>query len=120
MTKRVWAWFARHRLVQAEIRFPLIINFDAMAVVADIYAQRWQLAAALVVAYALIKFRAYWRLRAFRGPPGSGFTNFWHTRAFLEWNSHLWYDEICSKYGMCRTSRYESAMLLGRTEDVKS
>ena len=70
-----------------------------MGLVNDVYALRWQLAAATAAVYALTKFRAYWRLRAFKGPLGSGFTNFWHTRSLLRWNSHLWYDDVCSKYG---------------------
>lgn len=60
---------------------------------------RWLIASAALAVYVTAKLRAYYRLRAFKGPFGVGFTNFWHTRAYLRLDSHLWYRDVCEKYG---------------------
>jgi hypothetical protein len=50
------------------------------------------------------KDRVYYRLPAFKGPPGSGWFQFWHSKAWLSYEGHARFKEVCDKYGMltCR------------------
>lgn len=63
------------------------------------YDVRWSLALGTLVGYISYKVWAYYRLSAFKGPPGSGWFEFWHSSALLGNNSHIQYKEVCDKYG---------------------
>lgn len=71
---------------------------------ADVLAQlsehRLAIALAGVGLWVLRKLRAYWRLRAFKGPFGTGFFGLWHCRAILSYRSHKKYQEAIGTYGM--------------------
>lgn len=45
------------------------------------------------------KTLAYFRLRHFRGPPGTGLTDFFHSREIIRPNLPDWYKGISDKYG---------------------
>ena len=70
-----------------------------MGLLLHVYDLRWLLASAAAAAYVGTKIRAYYRLSAFKGPFGTGFTELWHTRALLSLKSHTKYKEVCDKYG---------------------
>ena len=70
-----------------------------MNILAQAYEFRWAIALAGVGAYVLQKLRAYWRLRRFKGPFGTGFFGLWHTRAVLSGRSHIKYREVSETYG---------------------
>jgi hypothetical protein len=70
-----------------------------MGVLLQIYELRWLLASAVLVYYLGSKIRTYRRLKAFKGPFGTGFSEIPHTRALLSFKAHLWYKEVCDKYG---------------------
>ncbi len=57
------------------------------------------LASAALTVYLGSKIRTYYRLSAFKGPFGKGFSELWHTRALLSLKSHVKYKEVCDKYG---------------------
>jgi hypothetical protein len=69
------------------------------ALLQQIYSPFWLLVSAALAFYVARKIQTHRRLSAFKGPLGVGFTNFWHCWSFLTWRSHLWYQEICDKYG---------------------
>jgi hypothetical protein len=73
----------------------------------QVYSPLWLLASVVLAVYVAHKFRACRRLSAFKGPFGVGFSNFWHSWAFLTWRSHLWYEEVCDKYGKFTVSFWE-------------
>ena len=70
-----------------------------MALLAQVYAARWLLFAALLAIYAADKYRKYIRLSAFRGPFSTGWSELWHTRVILKKRSHLAYKDVNDKYG---------------------
>lgn len=72
-----------------------------MGVFTGLYDLRWAIASVLLGAYLLQKFRAYYRLRSFKGPWSTGWSDLWHVWAILSLKSHLKYDEACRKYGKC-------------------
>ncbi|KAF2644597.1 pisatin demethylase [Massarina eburnea CBS 473.64] len=49
--------------------------------------------------YVLGVVRQYFRLRQFKGPPTSGWSWWWHSRAVLSGASHRWYSEATESYG---------------------
>lgn len=61
--------------------------------------QTWQIIAAILVVYLVYKIVIYFRLRDFKGPPGTGFTNLPHIAALLGPNSHIWYEQVSETYG---------------------
>ncbi|KAI6573629.1 hypothetical protein MCOR14_002204 [Pyricularia oryzae] len=70
-----------------------------MGVFAQLYDQRWGLALLAVGFYVVSKIHAYTKLRAFKGPVGTGFFNLWNSWALFSQESHLRYKEACEKYG---------------------
>ncbi|SPO01826.1 related to pisatin demethylase [Cephalotrichum gorgonifer] len=70
-----------------------------MGILAKVYEFRWALVLAGVGTYVARKLRAYLRLRAFKGPPGTGFFGLWHSRALISWESHRKYREVIDQYG---------------------
>ncbi|KAF2661227.1 cytochrome P450 monooxygenase-like protein [Lophiostoma macrostomum CBS 122681] len=50
--------------------------------------------------YAAVgRLRQYWRLRHFKGPPSTGISWLWHSRAVISGDSHSWYGYATEKYG---------------------
>lgn len=45
------------------------------------------------------KMLAYFRLRHFRGPPGTGLTKFFHSTEIIRPNLPDWYKSVSDKYG---------------------
>ncbi|KAK8046410.1 hypothetical protein PG996_014474 [Apiospora saccharicola] len=72
-----------------------------MGVFTYLYDFRWAIASVALGTYLLQKLRAYYRLRAFKGPWSTGWSDLWHVWAILSLKSHLKYDEACRKYGKC-------------------
>ena len=70
-----------------------------MSIVAQLYAARWLLVAAVFVLYCASQYRTYKRLAAFKGPISTGWSEIWHTRAILGLRSHLKYKEVNDEYG---------------------
>lgn len=60
---------------------------------------KWLLATIVLVIYAGNKYRAYNRLKSFKGPFSTGFSELWHSLVMLGCRSHLVYDKVCQKYG---------------------
>lgn len=73
--------------------------YALMSLLAQVYAARWFLFTALVALYAADKYQKYMRLRAFRGPFSTGWSEIWHTRVILNKTSHLAYKEVNDRYG---------------------
>jgi hypothetical protein len=70
-----------------------------MTIITQVYAARWTIIATGILLYGLLKFLAYRRLAAFKGPFSTGWFEFWHTRAILSMRSYLAYKEVNEKYG---------------------
>ncbi|KAH7122103.1 cytochrome P450 [Dactylonectria estremocensis] len=71
-----------------------------MGVLASSFEQLMPLlAGALAVVYLAKTIAAYARLRKFKGPFWTGFTNWPHSKALLLNTCHEWYGEISEKYG---------------------
>jgi len=55
---------------------------------------------AIVLLYYLIQTtRSYLRLKQFRGPWLASFSNLWYIRAANSTKSHLYFQDVCEKYG---------------------
>ncbi|OCL04146.1 cytochrome P450 [Glonium stellatum] len=70
-----------------------------MGLFALLSESRWYLVATVIIFYVSRKYRQYNRLKAFKGPFGTGFSELWHSRAILGMETHLRYAEVCEKYG---------------------
>ena len=95
--------------------FPAKANATSTLSMSALCSPSWLLAAAAVAIYIAHKVQAYRGLSAFTGPLGVGFTNFSHSWAFLTWRSHLWYDEVCDKYG-----KLDCASLVNATRSINA
>ncbi|KAK4120216.1 cytochrome P450 [Parathielavia appendiculata] len=71
-----------------------------MSLLSVLYYNRWPLALAGLVVYLVYKVRTYYRLRHFKGPPGSGWFELWHSSAVLGDELHVQYKDVCDKYGV--------------------
>jgi hypothetical protein len=71
-----------------------------MGLLSVVYHNRGPLALAGLVVYLAYKVRVYYRLRDFKGPPGSGWLELWHSSAILGDKCHIQYKEVCDKYGV--------------------
>ncbi|KAF6805135.1 pisatin demethylase [Colletotrichum sojae] len=71
-----------------------------MALFAQLYNFRWVAAFLLLTVYAGTKIRTYNRLKAFKGPFSTGWSEAWHILALLSFKSHLKYDEVIRKHGI--------------------
>ena len=60
---------------------------------------RWYLVALAVAAYTLKLYRDYDRLKEFKGPWATPWTNFWLVRAVSGLQTHAELYEVCQKYG---------------------
>jgi hypothetical protein len=76
---------------------PFALIWRIMALLAELYAFRWLLLTVVVSLYLTDKYRRYNRLRRFHGPFGTGWSDFWHSRAILSLQSHLRYKEVNDK-----------------------
>lgn len=63
------------------------------------YNTVWLIGLVFVITGIAKKTWAYWRLRHFKGPPGTGLTNFFHSREMIRPALHEWYKEVSDKYG---------------------
>ena len=79
----------------------LLSQIAGLDVLEQLYDHRLAIALAGVGVWVLRKLRAYWRLRKFKGPWGTGFFGLWHCRAILSYRSHKKYQEAVASYGMC-------------------
>jgi hypothetical protein len=70
-----------------------------MSLLAQLYALRWLLLTAIVALYLTDKYRRYNRLRHFRGPFSTGWSEFWHSRVILGLQPHLHYQAVNDFYG---------------------
>jgi hypothetical protein len=70
-----------------------------MGLFAQLLDMKWLLASIAFLIYAGSKYRTYSRLKHFKGPFSTGFSELWHSRVILECKSHLVYDQVCEKYG---------------------
>ncbi|KAF2691046.1 cytochrome P450 [Lentithecium fluviatile CBS 122367] len=70
-----------------------------MSLLVQLYGARWLLLFALLVLYTADKYRRYSRLRAFRGPFSTGWSELWHTNVLLKKRSHLAYKQVNDQYG---------------------
>lgn len=79
----------------------LLSRFAEVDVLEQLYEHRLAAVALVGVGvWVLRKLRAYWRLRRFKGPRGTGFFGLWHCRAILSYRSHKKYKEVVDTYGM--------------------
>ena len=74
-------------------------SFTNMALIDAVLVARWPLIGVVILLYALRLFRQYYRLRAFKGPWGSGFSSLWMLYAVRTKRMHLEYARINEKYG---------------------
>lgn len=70
-----------------------------MGLLTLVYEIQWYLVAAILIFYVGKKYKQHNRLKAFKGPFGTGFSELWHSRVILSTESHLRYGEVCEKYG---------------------
>jgi len=70
-----------------------------MAVLESLHEQRWALLAIALTALAVHRFLIFNKLRRFKGPWASRFTEIPHTLAWLDYNPHTYYRDISLKYG---------------------
>ncbi|KAF2269652.1 cytochrome P450 [Lojkania enalia] len=70
-----------------------------MALLAQLYLAKWLLLAVVALVYGVRKYRMYMRLRAFKGPFSTGWSEVWHICAIASLHSHLWYEDVCKRYG---------------------
>jgi len=87
-----------------------------MAVLESLHEQRWALLAIALTALAVHRFLIFNKLRRFKGPWASRFTEIPHTLAWLDYNPHTYYRDISLKYGM--TSEPPSSTAARRSHDI--
>lgn len=59
----------------------------------------WLIGLVFLVILTVQKTLVYWRLRHFRGPPGTGLTDFFHSKNMIGPRLHDWYENVNEKYG---------------------
>lgn len=70
-----------------------------MTFLSSIYPLRWFLGLAVLAVYLASKVRTYWRLRHFKGPFSTGFSDLWHARLIVSHKNHQGYKDVLDKYG---------------------
>lgn len=63
------------------------------------YNSTWLIGYVFVVILVVQKTLAYRRLRQFRGPPGTGLTDLFHSKEIAGPRLHDWYESVSDKYG---------------------
>lgn len=66
------------------------------------YNTVWLIGLVFVITSIAKKTWAYYRLRHFKGPPGTGLTNFFHSREMIRPALHEWYKQVSDNYGKKR------------------
>lgn len=70
-----------------------------MSLLSSIYPLRWFLGLAMLAVYLASKVRTYRRLRHFKGPFSTGFSDLWHARLIVNHKNHRGYKDVLDKYG---------------------
>jgi len=70
-----------------------------MAIIETIFEERWWLLTSLAFVYLARVIYAYYRLSAFQGPLGVGFSEIPHSRRLFSMTAGQWYEEVADKYG---------------------
>lgn len=63
------------------------------------YSSPWLVGLVFLIILIVQKTVAYCRLRHFRGPPGTGLTDFFHSKEMIGPRLHDWYESVNEKYG---------------------
>ncbi|KAI3395962.1 hypothetical protein diail_601 [Diaporthe ilicicola] len=63
------------------------------------YSSAWLIGPVFLTIILVKKTLQYYRLRHFRGPPGTGLTEFFHSKEMIGPNLHEWYKSVSEKYG---------------------
>lgn len=67
---------------------------------ANYFAQhKWHLAAFVLTLFTVDRFIKYWRLRQFKGPFSTGFSDLRHSWAIVRLRAYLFYGEVTERYG---------------------
>lgn len=53
----------------------------------------------VVTYFAIGRWREYRRLSHFKGPPTTGISWWWHSRAVIGGQAHKYYGDVCERYG---------------------
>lgn len=73
--------------------------FTTMGIIETIYEERWLVLAGLALVYLAHALHVHYRLSAFKGPLGVGFSEFPHSRRLFSMTASRWYEEVANKYG---------------------
>lgn len=63
------------------------------------YSSVWLIGLVFLIVLVVQKTLAYCRLRHFRGPPGTGLTDLFHSKEMIGPRLHEWYENVNEKYG---------------------
>lgn len=66
------------------------------------YSSAWLIGLVFLFVIVVKKTLAYRRLRHFKGPPGTGLTDFFHAKEMIGPRLHDWYQSISERYGKTR------------------
>lgn len=80
------------------------------------YNSAWLISLVFVITSIMKKTWAYYRLRHIKGPPGTGLTNFFHSREMIRPNVHDWYKNVIEKYG--RIARVAPNLIITSSPEV--
>lgn len=70
-----------------------------MSLILFTHSHLWQILTGILTLFLVKKIILFNRLRKFRGPPGTGFTNFFHGKEVIGANCHHWYTYVNETYG---------------------
>ena len=83
-----------------------------MGLLAQAFEMRWLFASIALLIFAVDKYRRYRRLKAFKGPFSTGFSEIWHSLTILSMKSHLAYRDVCNKYGQYYSGVERASILI--------
>lgn len=63
------------------------------------YSSPWLIGPVFLIILIVQKTLAYWRLRQFKGPPGTGLTNYFHSKEMIGPKLNDWYTSVAENYG---------------------
>jgi hypothetical protein len=63
------------------------------------YNSAWLIGLVFLTTIVVKKTLAYFRLRHIRGPPGTGLTEYFHSKEMIRPSLHEWYQSVNDKYG---------------------
>lgn len=90
----------------------------AMGVLTSTSLSAGPLLAALLLLYIAHSARVYAKLRRFKGPRWTGFSDWPHSRALLGPSCHEWYAEVSEKYGANCLPQTVAGAVTGLRSDV--